>query len=112
MVRSTGLFLYLPDCPNGFINLNNKCYLWQAPDQLDQHLRLCHLSRGNLLQVSPLDPVNELVAKKMMALYSSVAIYAGELASFYNFLSFSFSASQLHICNTCFSGISAYILTS
>ncbi len=65
------------DCPNGFIHLNNKCYRWLPPNLIDQHLRSCHLYRGNLLQVSPENPANEMVAKYMMTLYASDTIYAG-----------------------------------
>ena len=31
-----------PDCPNGYIHLNNKCYRWQPPNEIDQHLKDCH----------------------------------------------------------------------
>ena len=74
----TGLIEFFTDCPNGFVYLNNKCYKWQTPNQIDVHLKFCHMSRGQLLEVSPSNPTNELVAKTMMALYGSDLLYAGK----------------------------------
>ena len=69
---------FFADCPNGFVHLNNKCYKWQTPNQIDVHLKYCHMSRGQILEVSPSNPTNELVAKTMMALFGSDLLYAGK----------------------------------
>ncbi len=45
--------------------------------QIDEHLKNCHTLRGQLLEVSPSDPISELIAKNMMSLYNSGTLYAG-----------------------------------
>ena len=59
------------------MHLHNKCYRWQLPNQVDKQIRLCHSSRGNLLEVSPADPISEMIAKAMMTLYNSDVLHAG-----------------------------------
>ena len=45
-LKFVSLFLnqifFFPDCPNGYIHLNNKCYRWQPPNEIEQHLKNCH----------------------------------------------------------------------
>ena len=68
----------LTDCPNGFYHLNNRCYRWLPPDDLSTQLKSCHLFRGRLLEVSPKNPISELIAKKLMSSYSSDKLHAGQ----------------------------------
>ena len=70
------------DCPNGFVHLDNKCYRWLPPDEIDQHLRNCHLFRGNLLEISPANEDSEVVAKTMAQLYPFTSVYAGPVKRF------------------------------
>ncbi len=45
-------YSHFADCPNGFVHIYNRCYKWMPPNTIDQHLKNCHLYRGQLLQVS------------------------------------------------------------
>ena len=71
------MLFYVSDCPNGFVYINNKCYRWMPPLAIDQHLKKCHLFRGNLLEVSPSNPLTEFVAKTITTLYVADKVYAG-----------------------------------
>ena len=75
--KKFGAFLKFSDCPNGFIFLSNQCYRWLPASQIDNHLKNCHLFRGNLLQISPKNSFNEKIASVLMTMYQSDVVYAG-----------------------------------
>ena len=50
-----------------------------TPNLIDEHLRSCHLFRGDLLEISPIDRVSEIVATSMAAIYGFDKVYAGLL---------------------------------
>jgi hypothetical protein len=50
-------------------------------NSVDQHLSNCHLHRGHLLEVSPSNPISEIIAKQMKDLFQFGALYAGKFSA-------------------------------
>ena len=64
------------DCPNTFVHLNNKCFKMMPSDSWSNQFKNCWMSRGVLLSFHK-NPINELIAKKLMAVYGVTSIFLG-----------------------------------
>ena len=64
------------DCPNTFVHLNNKCFKMMPSDSWSNQFKNCWMSRGVLLSFHKA-PINELIAKKLMAVYGVTSIFLG-----------------------------------
>ena len=64
------------DCPNTFVPLNNRCFKIMPVGTWDNLLSSCVFSRGSFLTWVQ-DPVNEKIAKKLMALFNVEKVFTG-----------------------------------
>ncbi len=65
------------DCPNGFMPINNHCFKWLTDDTISNHHIECDALRGKLLDTSPDNNIDILVAKTLMDTFSADSIFAG-----------------------------------
>ena len=76
------LHLITLDCPNGFVQINNRCFRHlSSDDTFENHLKNCDKMMGRLLSVETMEANDPdfLVAQKIMDDNSKTTIFLGNL---------------------------------
>ena len=73
------IHIFLSDCPNGFVPVNNKCFNWMTESTFVNHIKNCELVNGKMLSTTfePNDPAVMLFLK-LMSEHSASKIYLGK----------------------------------